>query len=69
MGEMGVHELDFGEVGEAEEADIEERLRLPGTALGAEAPCAVLASLPLGFAELVAARGGWEEAGAGSEAE
>lgn len=52
MGEIGVHELDFGEVGEEEEADIEDRLRLPGTALGAEEPCALLASFPLGFAEL-----------------
>lgn len=55
MGEIGVHELDFGEVGEDEEADIEDRLRLPGTALGAEVPCAILGSLILGFAELEAA--------------
>lgn len=55
MGEIGVHELDFGEVGEDEEADIEDRLRLPGTALGAEEPCTILASLILGFAELEAA--------------
>lgn len=55
MGEIGVDKLDFGEVGEEEEADIEDRLRLPGTALGAEEPCALLASLPLGFVELEAA--------------
>lgn len=48
---MGVlEEADLGEVGEAEEADIEDRFLLPGTAFGAEAPCALLASLPLGFA-------------------
>lgn len=64
-----VQELDFGEVGEDEEADIEERLRLPGTALGAEEPCALLASLPLGFEELEVALGCWEGGGAGSEAE
>lgn len=52
---MGVHTLDFGEVGEEDEADIEERLRLPGTALGAEEPCRLLGFLPLGFAELEAA--------------
>lgn len=40
-------EVDLGEVGEA---DIEERFLLPGTAFGAEGPCPLLASLPLGFA-------------------
>lgn len=43
-----MEEVDFGEVGE--EADIEERFLLPGTAFGAEKPSALLASLPLGFA-------------------
>ncbi len=62
-------EVDFGEVGEAEEADIEERFLLPGTAFGAEEPCALLASLPLGFAGPEAAWGFWEEAGAGGVAE
>lgn len=47
-GDRGVEEeADFGEVGEEEEADIEERFLLAGTAFGAEAPC--LASLPLGL--------------------
>lgn len=56
MGDRGVEEeVDFGEVGEEEEADIEERFRLPGTAFGAEEPCTLLASLPLGFAEAEAA--------------
>lgn len=51
MGDRWVEEVeDFGEVGEEEEADIEERFLLPGTAFGAEEPCALLASLPLGFA-------------------
>lgn len=44
---MGV---DFGEEGEEEEADKEERFLLPGTAFGAEEPCTLLASLPLGLA-------------------
>lgn len=56
MGDRGVEEeVDFGEVGEEEEADIEERFRLPGTAFGAEEPCTLLASLPLGFAGAEAA--------------
>lgn len=51
MGDRGVEEeVDFGEEGEEEEADIEDRFRLPGTAFGAEEPCTILASLPLGFA-------------------
>lgn len=51
MSDRGVEEdADLGEVGEAEEADIEERFLLPGTAFGAVEPCALLASLPLGFA-------------------
>lgn len=56
MGDRGVEaEADFGEVGEEEEADMDERFRLPGTAFGAEEPCIVLASLLLGFAEPEAA--------------
>lgn len=54
-GECGVEEVDLGVVGEAEEADIEERFLLPGTAFGAEAPWALLASLPLGLAAPAAA--------------
>lgn len=54
-GECGVEVVDLGEVGEAEEADIEERFLLPGTAFGAEPPWAVLASLPLGLAAPAAA--------------
>lgn len=50
-GDKGVEEeVDFGEVGEAEEADRDERFRLPGTAFGADEPCKLLASLFLGFA-------------------
>lgn len=36
VGERGLEAVDFGEVGEEEEADIEERFLLPGTAFGAE---------------------------------
>lgn len=50
-GDKGVEEgVDFGEVGEEEEADIEDRFLLPGTAFGAEEPCILLAFLPLVFA-------------------
>lgn len=48
--DRGVEEADFGEVGDEEEADIEERFLRPGTGLGAEEPCVFLASLPLGLA-------------------
>lgn len=64
-------EVDFGEVGEEEEADIEERFLLPGTAFGAEEPGPPLASLLLGFAWPAAAWGCWEVAtlaGAGGAA-
>lgn len=60
--------MDFGEVGEEEEADMEERFLLPGTAFGAEEPCAPLASLPLGLTGFEAACC-WDEAGAGGAAE
>lgn len=69
MGDSGVEEVDFGEVGEEEEADRDERFRLPGTAFGADEPCTFLASLPLGFAGPEAACGCWEEAEAGGGAE
>lgn len=69
MGDRGVEEADFGEVGEEEEADRDERFRLPGTAFGADEPCTFLASLPLGFAGPEAACGCWEEAEAGGGAE
>lgn len=50
-GDRGAEEgVDFGDVGEEDEADIEERFLLPGTAFGAEGPFAFLASLPLGLA-------------------
>lgn len=55
MGDRGAEVVDFGEVGEEEQADIEERFRLPGTALGAEEPRKLLASLLLGFTEPEAA--------------
>ncbi|KAJ8016276.1 hypothetical protein DPEC_G00005520 [Dallia pectoralis] len=55
--ERGVEEVDFGEVGEAEEADIEERFLLPGTAFGAEPPLGSFA-----LAELEAALGSWDVA-------
>lgn len=68
-GESGVEDgVDLGEVGEEEEADIEERFLLPGTAFGAEEPCPLLASLPLGLAGPEAGFGCWEEAGAGGVA-
>lgn len=65
MGERGVEEVDFGEVGEEEETDKDERFRLPGTAFGAEELCTFLLSLPLGFAGPEAACGCWEDAEAG----
>lgn len=69
MGDRGVEDADFGEVGEEEEADKDERFRLPGTAFGADEPCTFLASLPLGFAGPEAACACWEEAEAGGGAE
>lgn len=54
-GECGVEVKDLGEVGEAEEVDIEERFLLPGTAFGAEAPWALIGSLPLGLVAPAAA--------------
>lgn len=57
-GDRGVVEVaDLGEVGDEEEADMEERFLLPGTAFGAEGPWALWAPLPLGFAEPEAAWG------------
>lgn len=54
-GECGVEVVDLGEVGEAEEVDIEERFLLPGTAFGAEPPWTPFASLPLGLVAPAAA--------------
>lgn len=67
-GVRGVEEAAFGEVGEEEEADKDERFRLPGTAFGADEPGRFLESLPLGFAGPEAACGCWVEAEAGGGA-
>lgn len=67
-GERGVVERAvLGEVGDDDEADIEERFLLPGTAFGAEELGPLLASLPLGLA-VPEAPLGWEAAGAGGVA-
>lgn len=68
-GDKGVEEgVVLGDVGEEEEAEIEERFLLPGTAFGAEEPWTLLASLPLALAWPEAAWGCWDGAGAGGVA-
>lgn len=64
MGERAVEVgVLLGEVGDAEQPDIEDRFLRPGTAFGAEALAPLLASLPL--AGPGAALGFWLAAWAG----